>query len=117
MKYQVTLEDAIARLGKPRQEIFTNLMKNGTMQVQYYAPKKSEACQAKERDEIFVIASGFTTFYRNGERMPCKAGDVLFVAAGIERRFENFTEDFAAWVVQYEDVPAKSSGKSHEFFF
>jgi hypothetical protein len=28
-----------------------------------------------------------------------KAADALFVAAGTEHRFEDFSEDFATWVV------------------
>jgi mannose-6-phosphate isomerase-like protein (cupin superfamily) len=40
--------------------------------------------------------------FRNGpERHPFERGDVLFVAAGVEHRFENFTDDFAAWVFFY----------------
>lgn len=29
------------------------------------------------------------------------AGDVLFVAAGVEHRFSNFSEDFVTWVFFY----------------
>jgi len=29
------------------------------------------------------------------------AGDVLFVAAGVEHRFSNFSEGFATWVFFY----------------
>jgi len=29
------------------------------------------------------------------------AGDVLFVAAGVEHRFSKFTDDFATWVFFY----------------
>ena len=36
-----------------------------------------------------------------GEIFECKAGDVLFVPAGMEHRFENFSDDFATWVVFY----------------
>ncbi|MDQ3378133.1 MAG: cupin domain-containing protein, partial [Actinomycetota bacterium] len=28
-------------------------------------------------------------------------GDALFVPAGVEHRFENFTDDLVAWVVFY----------------
>lgn len=116
MKYQITLEDAIARLGKQRQQIFTDLMKKGTMQVQYYAPEKTRVLQPRQQDEIFVIASGFTTFYRNGERLSCRAGDVLFVPAGMEHRFENYTDDFATWVVLYDDAERKHSSKGDKPF-
>ena len=37
----------------------------------------------------------------DGERDPFESGDLLFVAAGTEHRFEDFTEDLAVWVVFY----------------
>jgi mannose-6-phosphate isomerase-like protein (cupin superfamily) len=40
-------------------------------------------------------------FYNDGERTPFDVGDVLFVRAGNEHRFENFTDDFATWVIFY----------------
>ena len=33
-----------------------------------------------------------------GVRQPFIPGEVLFVPAGVEHRFEDFTEDFATWV-------------------
>lgn len=31
--------------------------------------------------------------------MPFQQGDLLFVAAGIPHRFEEFTDDFRTWVI------------------
>ena len=46
----------------------------------------------------------------DGERDPFESGDLLFVAAGTEHRFEDFSEDLAVWVVFYGprggEVPA-----------
>jgi mannose-6-phosphate isomerase-like protein (cupin superfamily) len=45
-----------------------------------------------------------------GEREPFEAGDLMFIAAGTEHHFEDFTEDLAVWVVFYGpaggEVPA-----------
>jgi mannose-6-phosphate isomerase-like protein (cupin superfamily) len=35
------------------------------------------------------------------ERQAFGAHDVLFAAAGVEHRFENFSDDFAVWVFFY----------------
>jgi mannose-6-phosphate isomerase-like protein (cupin superfamily) len=48
-----------------------------------------------------VIVSGYSEFYRNGEIINCGTGDVIFVPAGIEHRFINFSKDFATWVIFY----------------
>jgi uncharacterized protein YjlB len=36
-----------------------------------------------------------------GQRVPFGPGDALFVAATVEHRFEDFSDDFATWVVFY----------------
>jgi mannose-6-phosphate isomerase-like protein (cupin superfamily) len=36
-----------------------------------------------------------------GQRFAAEPGDAFFVSAGTEHRFENFTADFATWVVFY----------------
>jgi mannose-6-phosphate isomerase-like protein (cupin superfamily) len=38
-------------------------------------------------------------FNRAGERRPFKPHDVIFVPAGMEHRFEGFSDDFQTWVV------------------
>ena len=63
-----------------------------------------------EQDEVYVVVRGRGVFYHDGKREPFEAGDLLFVAAGAEHRFEDFTEDLTVWVVFYGppggDVPA-----------
>lgn len=80
---------------------FTTLMKHGSMSVEYYAPEKIDLQTPHRQDELYVIASGSGNFIRNGEKISFGQGDVLFVPAGIEHRFEDFTDDFATWVIFY----------------
>lgn len=43
--------------------------------------------------------------FLNGEiTVEFQAGDFLFVPAGIEHRFINFTDDFSTWVIFYGPV-------------
>ena len=42
---------------------------------------------------VFFIAPGPLTFDL------FERGEVLFVAAGVEHRFENFSDDFSTWVL------------------
>ncbi len=39
--------------------------------------------------------------HRSEVRQPFGPGDILHVPAGVEHRFEEFTDDFATWVVFY----------------
>jgi gentisate 1,2-dioxygenase len=52
----------------------------------------------------YVIASGSGTFYKEGAFWKFKSGDFIFVAAGAEHRFEDFTDDFATWVFFYGPI-------------
>ena len=101
MNFRISIEHAIRQLEEEDQNRFTVLMKNGTMSIEYYAPKNVDRQTPHKQDEIYMIVSGNAIFFREGERVPCKTGDVLFVPAQMEHRFENFSDDFATWVIFY----------------
>jgi len=109
MKFHVTIEEAATQLEKEQHNRFTALMKHGTMSIEYYAPKYIDPQSSHTKDEIYVIASGIGTFFRNGERVQCKTGDVLFVPAQMEHRFEKFSDDFATWVIFYGQEGGETS--------
>jgi mannose-6-phosphate isomerase-like protein (cupin superfamily) len=78
------------------------LMQHGSMKLRYYAPRGGTDPQTPhDQDELYVIASGRGTFFVGGQRVPFGPGDVLFVGAKVEHRFEDFSDDFATWVVFY----------------
>ncbi len=79
-------------------------MEHGTMSVEIYRPVKSDLQTPHAQDELYVVISGTGEFINNGIRTDFRPGDVLFAPAGIEHRFENFTEDFATWVIFYGPV-------------
>ncbi len=100
-KFAFSIDAAKAALAKEKHIPFTILMQHGSMQLEYFAPDRIDTQTPHRQDEIYVIASGSSDFYRNGETVQCKTGDVLFVPAGMEHRFVNFSSDFATWVIFY----------------
>ncbi len=77
------------------------LLRHGTMTLRYYAPRGSDPQTPHDQDEVYVVASG-TGWFVNGERRHAFGpGDVLFVPAATVHRFEDFSDDFGAWVVFY----------------
>ena len=80
------------------------LLQHGTMQLRLYAPDGVDRQTPHEQDEIYVVARGSGTFLRGGERVRFGPGDALFVAAGVPHRFEDFTADFATWVIFWGPV-------------
>lgn len=101
---KVTLLEAIEQLKGETAKPFTVVMQHGTMSVEYFAPHKVDTQSPHNQDEIYVVARGHGHFDRNGEKLECKAGDILFVPAGMPHRFENFSDDFATWVIFYGPV-------------
>lgn len=99
MNHHVSLEDAMRQLSQEKQERFTLLMRSGSMQLEYYAPKEQDLQTPHRQDELYIIASGHSHFFRGGEVIACKTGDALFVPSGMEHRFFHFSADFATWVI------------------
>ena len=57
-----------------------------------------------QRDEVYVVAAG-SGFYRvDGKRSAVSAGDMCFAAAHAAHGFEDFSDDFAIWVIFYGPV-------------
>ena len=74
-------------------------VRHGTMRTLLYAPKGSDLQTPHDQDEIYIVQSGSGVFDKAGEKRPFGPGDVIFVEAGAEHRFEDFTDDFAVWAV------------------
>lgn len=83
-------------------------IRNGSMRVGLYAPKGKDAQKPHTQDEIYIVASGSGWFVNGEERTAFKPQDVLFVKAGVAHRFEDFSEDFSAWVVFWGPVGGES---------
>jgi mannose-6-phosphate isomerase-like protein (cupin superfamily) len=77
------------------------MMSHGTMRLLYYAPRGIDPQQPHNQDELYVVANGRGTFFCDGRRASFVTGDALFAPAGVEHRFENFSDDFGAWVIFY----------------
>jgi mannose-6-phosphate isomerase-like protein (cupin superfamily) len=95
------LNNALQKLAANPHVLFSKVMEHGSMSVEIYRPLKTDNQTPHLQDELYVIISGSGDFFNNGERQAFVPGDVLFVPAGIEHRFENFTGDFATWVIFY----------------
>jgi len=67
------------------------------MKVGLYAPEDIQG--PHKQDELYIVVSGSGDFVKNGERRAFQAHDVIFVEAEATHRFENFSNDFATWVI------------------
>jgi mannose-6-phosphate isomerase-like protein (cupin superfamily) len=97
----LALADALARLAGSTGEQFVELFRHGTLRIELYAPRGRDVQAPHAQDEVYVVARGTGTFWDGQTRRPVGPGTLLFVAAGRPHRFEDFTADFASWVLFY----------------
>jgi len=96
------IADAQARIPGPAGERAATLLRRGTLEVKLSArPLRPNRQTPHSQDEIYVIVSGRGILFHDGRRDPFEAGDCLFVAAGTEHCFEEFSDDLAVWVIFY----------------
>ena len=104
--------EILPRLPGPAGERSTVVFEHGTLQVKLYAPRGHDPQTPHARDEIYVVAQG-TGFFWDGEtRRPFGPGTFLFAEAGRPHRFEEFTDDFAVWVMYYGPEGGEARGGS-----
>ena len=84
------------------------LLENGSMELGYYQPSGSDEQSPHDQDEIYIVQSGTGIFVRGDEEISFETGDALFVAANVEHRFIDFSDDFAAWVIFYGPTGGES---------
>jgi mannose-6-phosphate isomerase-like protein (cupin superfamily) len=101
VKHQLTVGDALVRLPGPKGERFVELFRHGTLSVELYAPRDHDPQTPHTRDEVYVVVEGTGQFRNGPERHRFAPGDLLFVPAGVEHRFEEFSNDLAVWVIFY----------------
>jgi mannose-6-phosphate isomerase-like protein (cupin superfamily) len=85
----------------PGGERFAKVLVHGSMEVEVYAPRGTDPQTPHTRDELYVVVSGSGELVNGPERHEFGRGDVLFVPASVEHRFEDFTDDLVVWVVFY----------------
>ncbi len=101
MNQRYTVEKALELVAGSDDKAYGVLLENGTMELGYYKPDGVDPQQPHTQDEIYIVQSGRGIFVCGEERNPFEPGEALFVPAGVVHRFEDFSDDFAAWVVFY----------------
>ena len=93
--------DALKQLPSPEGKRFATIFEHGTLAVEIYVPRGTDPQQPHTRDEVYFVASGTGEFVCGESRQAFGSTDLLFAAAGVAHRFENFTDDLTVWVLFY----------------
>jgi mannose-6-phosphate isomerase-like protein (cupin superfamily) len=100
MDTHINVREGLAKL-KQSENLFLEVFAHGSLSVELYKPEKVDLQKPHSRDEVYIIISGKGVFVNQDEETTFNAGDFLFVKAGAEHRFKNFSDDFATWVFFY----------------
>ncbi len=99
-----TVEGMRERLPLPANEKWKNgvwdvepFEKDGVKLV-FFAPEGTDYQTSHDEDEFYFIVRGSGELIIAAERFAVQPGDVFFVEAGVEHRFENFT-DLVTWAI------------------
>jgi mannose-6-phosphate isomerase-like protein (cupin superfamily) len=96
-----SITDVAATIDREGRIPYRVAFSHGTLEAGVYTPGARDPQQPHTRDEAYVVIAGSGTFLNDGERVTFGPGDFIFVAAGIEHRFEDYTPDLAVWVLFY----------------
>jgi len=73
----------------------------GSLDVNLSRPVPPNEQTPHAQDEVHVVIRGRGVLFHEGKRESFEADDFLFVAAGTDHHFEDFSEDVAYWRVFY----------------
>lgn len=98
---QISVKAAMSRLLDPDGKRFATILEHGSLSVEIYAPQNVDLQQPHTRDEVYIVVQGNGEFINGDSRKPFGPGDFIFVPAGVEHRFVNFSDDLITWVMFY----------------
>jgi mannose-6-phosphate isomerase-like protein (cupin superfamily) len=100
MDWILNLEAVRTHLPPASEEMrFTYALRRGSMKTGLYAPVGKDVQGTHKQDELYIVVSGCGQFEKNGEQKPFGPQDLIFVEAGAEHRFVEFSADFSTWVI------------------
>lgn len=102
--FHALFEQALQRGPLPPGNLAMPIFAHGSMQAELYQPRGSDPQTPHDRDEIYIVARGSGRFFNGHEEIGVRAGSLIFVGAGAEHRFLDFSDDFATWVIFYGPV-------------
>jgi mannose-6-phosphate isomerase-like protein (cupin superfamily) len=84
-----------------RTEANVTAFRHGTLDVKLAIPARPNVQAPHAQDEVYIVARGRGALFHDGKRDSFEPGDFLFVAAGVEHHFEDFSDDLLVWRVFY----------------
>jgi mannose-6-phosphate isomerase-like protein (cupin superfamily) len=93
--------EAEARIPGPAGERAVLVLQRGTLDIKLSIPIRPNQQMPHEQDELYVVIRGRGVLVHDGKRNRFDSGDILFVAAGVEHHYEDFSDNLALWGIFY----------------
>jgi len=103
-RFHYTVSEEADKARRNPDEPYAVALQRGTLELGFYSPIGVDNQQPHEQDEVYVIVNGSGRFVNGNSVTEFGPGDALFVPAGVEHRFLDFTDDTEMWVVFYGPV-------------
>jgi mannose-6-phosphate isomerase-like protein (cupin superfamily) len=97
----IHLAEAKAAIPGPPREHALSFLQRGTLNVKLSLPVNPNQQNPHTQDELYIIVRGNGVLFHNGHRDSFGPGDLMFISAGTEHHFEDFSDDLTVWVVFY----------------
>jgi len=97
----IRFADAQALIPTPEGERSALVLHRGTLDIRLSLPLPPNVQTPHAQDELYAVVRGRGVLVHGGERTPFEAGDLLFVAAGVEHHYADFSADLALWRIFY----------------
>jgi mannose-6-phosphate isomerase-like protein (cupin superfamily) len=97
----IRLADARARIPTPAGEHAVTVLQRGTLDVALSIPRRLIQQTPHKQDELYVVVRGSGVLFHDGPRDSFEAGDLLFVAAGVDHQLEKISDDLALYRIFY----------------
>ena len=110
MTERMTPGKALAAVAASDDSLYGVLLEHGSLELGYYRPQGSDEQEPHDHEEIDIVHTGSGEFLLGEECIRFAAGDALFVPAGVDHRFVDFTQDFGAWVIFYGPAGGEAQG-------
>jgi len=80
---------------------------DGDLEVRFTPGPRRGPQVPHDRDELYIVAAGSGRFRVGDEVTAVGTGDLLFAAAHVAHGFEDFSDDFAVWIIFYGPIKKK----------
>jgi mannose-6-phosphate isomerase-like protein (cupin superfamily) len=92
------LEDARADARTIDGKRFASVAERGSLKLLCSFPLRPNVQSPHDQDELYFVVRGQGVLCHDDKREAFAAGDAMFIAAGTEHRFEDFSDDLTVWV-------------------